>query len=423
MQTPRGESWFIGLASILLLLGAGWLSARIGLSRLYSEYAIVTASIAAAETAIRLSPTDPQAHFARAAALADREQSDEAIAEFQRAIKLKPRDYYFWLKLARTEDWAGKEREARQSFAAAVQLAPFYAAPRWELGNLLLRAGEPQQAFAELRRAADSNTLLLPAVIDLAWNTFNGDRARIQEAVNSRAPEAQLALARYFSKRGRVNDTLAFLDAAGNEEAAEERQILLSELFYQRRYPEAYQVWLSRPEMRKQKLNSVQGTMTNGGFEGELTLEKEPWFDWHLGNVTETNVKAALDPNHPREGQRSLRLEWAGDPKLTMPILSQVTVVEPNRHYRLSFAARAENLISGGMPYIAVVEKAEPKGMELGQSSLLPRDTKSWREYSIEFTVPPNINAVMIILRRQCNTSPCPIYGRLWLDDFSLQKL
>ncbi|MFN7926790.1 MAG: hypothetical protein U0Y68_02400 [Blastocatellia bacterium] len=419
-SAEKSSRWqqVIGLLLMLLLLYASWMSGRIGIARLSSEYAVVTSSVAAADTALAWSPTDPQAHFARAAALADHEQSAAAITAFQVALQRKPRDYYFWLKLARTQDWAGQEGAARASYASAVRLAPYYAAPRWELGNLLLRAGADEEAFAELRRAAHSNSTLLPAVIDLAYNTYTGDRARIGAALQSSTPEAQLELARYFSKRGKLGDALSYLDAAGNEEAEVMRQAWLSELFYQRQYPAAYQVWRSHPARK-----ADPGLLTDGSFEGELTFDQEAWFGWQLSNTAAREVKAAVDPQKPRAGQRSLRLEWSGDPKLTIPILSQLAVVEPNQSYRLRFAARTETLISAGMPYLAVAVKNGLQLVELGQSALLPRDGENWREYSVEFTAPPETHAVTILLRRQCETTPCPIYGRLWLDDFMLQPL
>ncbi|MDX6289252.1 MAG: hypothetical protein QOH42_1051, partial [Blastocatellia bacterium] len=36
----------------------------------------------------------------------------------------------------------------------------------------------------------------------------------------------------------------------------------------------------------------------------------------------------------------------------------------------------------------------------------------------------PTATAVYVALERQpCDKSPCPIFGRLWLDNFSLQKV
>jgi hypothetical protein len=43
---------------------------------------------------------------------------------------------------------------------------------------------------------------------------------------------------------------------------------------------------------------------------------------------------------------------------------------------------------------------------------------------SVEFTVPEKAEAVTIRLARdKCSSSPCPIFGVMWLDEFTLQKL
>jgi hypothetical protein len=60
----------------------------------------------------------------------------------------------------------------------------------------------------------------------------------------------------------------------------------------------------------------------------------------------------------------------------------------------------------------------------LGQSEPFPKVTDGWREYTIDFESEQAASAAQIALQRQaCNSSPCPIFGRLWLDKFSLQKL
>ena len=64
-------------------------------------------------------------------------------------------------------------------FEAAVRLAPFYAQPRWYLGNMLLQAGRLDEGFAELRRAVKSDPSYLPDTIQRATEAFAGDSGAI----------------------------------------------------------------------------------------------------------------------------------------------------------------------------------------------------------------------------------------------------
>src|SRR6266851_680002 len=99
----------------------------------------------------------------------------QARDEFQRAAQLRPRDYYLWMLLGVTSDQSGDQEGALRALRQAVALAPSYARPRWQLGNVLLRMGQLDQAFVELRQAAQSNPSLWPNVDDLAWGAYGRD--------------------------------------------------------------------------------------------------------------------------------------------------------------------------------------------------------------------------------------------------------
>jgi hypothetical protein len=60
----------------------------------------------------------------------------------------------------------------------------------------------------------------------------------------------------------------------------------------------------------------------------------------------------------------------------------------------------------------------------LASSAPLPAGTNSWQEVTLEFSSGDTTRAVLISLQRQsCPSGPCPIFGRLWLDTFTLGKL
>ncbi|MCA1816990.1 MAG: hypothetical protein LC746_11390, partial [Acidobacteria bacterium] len=63
-------------------------------------------------------------------------------------------------------------------------------------------------------------------------------------------------------------------------------------------------------------------------------------------------------------------------------------------------------------------------GRVLAQSKTLPQGTTNWATYDVEFTAGAKAEAVLVAVRREgCDASPCPMFGRVWLDDFSLRKL
>src|SRR5215813_6886018 len=146
----------------LLLMQA---AARIGFSRLLTRYAVVTNSLPAADQAVELTPSDPDAHRARATVLNRLQRTAEAEASLTTATNLRPNDDLLWLELGSTREELGNTEGALAAFNQAVRCAPYYAHTHWQRGNLLLRMGRYDVAFADLRQATASNNKLLPNLI------------------------------------------------------------------------------------------------------------------------------------------------------------------------------------------------------------------------------------------------------------------
>jgi hypothetical protein len=96
--------------------------------------------------------------------------------------------------------------------------------------------------------------------------------------------------------------------------------------------------------------------------------------------------------------------------------------VENNKIYQLTFAARTDNLVTGGLPFIFLAD--ETTGKILGQSLPIPAQTDSWQTFRVNFQTTDKTEAVRLILKRQnCFSGNCPIFGELRLDGFNLNKL
>jgi hypothetical protein len=394
------------------------MAALMGFSRLLSTYAAKTARLDAADAAIELTPSDAQAHLIRAAILKAEGRLDEAIKEYEQAIALRPQDYVLWLELGMARDETGDQEGAVTAFNEAVRLAPSYAEPHWQLGNVELRAGRVNEAFAEMRRAAASNPALWPQVIDLAWSVYGGDVTAIEQAVEPQTQSARLTLARFAAKHGKANEAVRIFDTLANV-STDERRTFLTELLAAKQFNAAYDVWSAG--LKKDMRNSNAGFI-DGGFEEQINLG-EDGFGWRVARDGQA-VQISIDNVQPHGGSNSLRLNWKGDSNPTAPVVSQLVLVEPNARYQVRFAVRTEELVSAALPLIAVTDAGSNDAKPLAQSKPFPLKTTPWQDYSFEFTTGKETQAVLVSLRRQnCESQPCPIFGRIWLDDFSLQKL
>lgn len=405
----------IPLCLLILFSLLLWLSARAGLASLLYTFAASNGQPAAANFAVNLSPGDPEAHYLRGAVLGAEGDLAASIAEYNEAIARRPDDYVLWLGLAQARELNGQPEMAIAAAQQAISLAPHYAQTHWQLGNLLLRAGRTDEGFSELRLAGSSNPKLLSPIIDLAWQ-LSGDNVQfVLQAVQPATPVAHLAVAEHFKKRGRIADAIAVLRSASIVDK-DYRRVNLEELLAAKRYADAYALW----SIGRTGIPADGPSMSDPGFEQERRLD-EPGFDWRAENKAQ-NYSLSLEPANAKEGKASLKVEFRGDSSPAAPIISQLVMVESNSRYQLNFSVRTDSLVSGGLPLIRI---ADPVTNEvLGQTNAFGESVANWQEYSVEFDTKTTTSTVLVVLQRQrCGDDRCPIFGRLWLDGFSIRKL
>jgi hypothetical protein len=412
------------LASVLCSW-AIWEAARTGIARTLAERAELTDEISAANRAVRLAPNDAEAHFARGEVLQSSEDYTEASVEFERAVQLRPRDYFLWLMLGVTRDENQDQEGALRALRQAVALAPSYAPPRWQLGNLLLRMGHYDEAFTELRRAAIGNPKLWPNVIDLAWGIYGGDVDAVVRVVQPQTEEASLSLALFLARH---NQPAAALDQFRHTAitANAKNESLLDELLKARAFNEAYEVWARIHVLPSRTLpdGRVSDTATgiqSGGFEEPITVGQSG-FGWQI-MPSVANVTMSVDTNEHQSGLRSLRIDFRGNSNATSPLLTQLVLAKPQTHYRLSFAALSKDFVSAAAPTVTITDASEQNTAVLAESQPLRSDVAGWRDFTIDFNTRAQTQAIVITAARQsCASDPCPAFGTLWLDSFSLKS-
>src|SRR6185436_6183430 len=123
-------------------------------------------------------------------------------------------------QLGLLRDQARNSAGALAAFDEAIKRAPFYAQPRWNRGNVLLRSGQYDAAFADLNQAAQSKPDLIPILIDLAWGISRGDVKLTEQLTQMKGEKMRLAFARLLARRGKGPEAIEQLRGAGNVPAA-----------------------------------------------------------------------------------------------------------------------------------------------------------------------------------------------------------
>lgn len=414
------------VVGVAICMWGVWMSARDGLAQHLAGHALTREFVSDANRAVRFGSHVPETHYVLAILMIREGNYGLArpVEELEIAVALRPHDYALWLELGGARDRRGDTAAAVAAFTESTRLAPFYARPRWQLGNALFRAGRMQEALGELRLAARSDPKLALPVLALLWSGLNGNVADVERAFAPQSPPMETALARFLVKRGKVADAMRHFRAAGGI-SADERRAMIIDLLAAKDFEAAYEVWSLNRGNKTPGLAHID----NAGFEEPIAIAEEG-FGWQLFQNRQ-GIEAALDPAERRSGMYSLRVDWSGNADTLLPIASQIVLVEPGRRYQLRLAARGADLVMLGLPVISIVDANDPAAQSgdyrlsaLGRSQALPKGTNQWQDYGVDFTTSSATRAVIIRIHREnCAIHPCPAFGHAWFDDFSLVKL
>ena len=277
---------------------------------------------------------------------------------------------------------------------------------------------ESEEAFSEFRRGAASDPALLAELIELAWGTYGDDPEAVQRAVWPRSDVEWLMLAHDFLKRKHTVEAMQLFRASGGT-ATHERLQLLKDLFDARLFSEAYEVWTSG-RAKSPGPNQSTGDFVNEGFEEDVKRESLG-FNWRTPQPSE-RIEVSRDDGESHSGTFSLRLDFSGNSEPQSRLLSQMVIVEAGGRYHLTFVARAKDLITGGLPFAAILDAGD--GQILARSKAVRENTSGWETYSVEFTAGPSANSIIVTIQREpCSSSLCPAFGSVWFDSFSCRKL
>jgi tetratricopeptide (TPR) repeat protein len=390
-----------------------------GTSRFLSMLSIIQSSVAPADDAVRLTPDDPEAHYTRGLALINRDRLEESVNELQAATRLRPYHYYEWLDLGVTLDRMGDRAGAIAAVRESIRLAPAFAQPHWQYGNILFRDGRYDEAFAELQLGVASNPNLFAGMLDLGWLASGGDVGLFIKFLNPQTRMHRFEVGLFLASKGIGRETAKQIEELGAPQNEQERDLtnkVISELIARANFADAFDVWRTG--------HSSSGTgreqIFNGDFQ-EGILSDEPAFGWQL--TKESNVSVVIDPSGPAANTRSLRIEFTGESAPAADLVHQVILAAPNSSYTLSFMAKTEKLVTGGPPMIVVLDIGSNPVKILNQSKPIAVGSSDWTAYTVDFSTAENSVGLSIRVQRlQCTQQPCPVFGKLWLSRFKLAR-
>ncbi|MBO0720431.1 MAG: tetratricopeptide repeat protein [Blastocatellia bacterium] len=420
--------------SLLFFLAAGlgllgWLIGRAAIGDSYITYvqrsAVITTEgkIEGADIAIKYSPHDPAVLWRRGGVYynaANEDMTDErlavAVADLRRAVRMNPEDYRIWLSLGRVLDRSGENAEARVALERAVELAPSHFDPRWAMGNHLLRAGDREAAFAQMRLALANRPSALSLIFDYAWAVYQGDGKAIAAALSPPA-EVKARMISLLISHGDVDDGLSIWREIQSPGLKDVQRVTAS-LANAGHYAAAYDIW-SNADIPDRPVPDQYSLLANSSFEKRFPADsKTLFYSWRINPPD--GVRVSLDRKDQVAGDQSLRIGFDVEDNVPLILAYQTVPSKPNTRYCLSFSLKTEELESLSTPLVEIFDSADITHARAATSPFPTRDNP-WTEYIISLDTTATTEAVTVrLVRPPCSEPPCPITGRIWLDDFKL---
>jgi len=396
---------FVGSVAAVLLAYA---TVESGYARSLSERALKSSSMSLADAAIQRRSADPDAYRIKSAIQLHRSEPGEALKTLRQAISLRPADYSLWMEFARALDTAGETAAALDAFREARRLAPAYATTNYDLGLQLVKLGRFEEGLSYLRVATTLKPALRNEVIGLVEKQFPDDAVTVFRVMEPRTRDEQLELIDFIIRNAKKDEPLP-IEPLTERLTTEDRRRLIFRLIEVKRFEEAS--LLSQHVLE----GYTPGVIQNGSFE-DRQLADTP-FAW---NINRAAAKTSILIEENDNARHCLRIDWNGNAQPEAEILSQLVLVEPETQYELRFTARAQNLITGDGPFVQVTDVSDTD-RSIAKSQPLPLGNSDWQGVTVNIITGRSTRAIRIGLRRDsCDPQPCPIFGTLWLDDFSL---
>jgi tetratricopeptide (TPR) repeat protein len=423
IRLASATRWLLLLPAVCAIL-VSWVAVRWYVGNTVAEYAptVEDGGIEMARMATRWAPGDPFTHW-RLASLEEKvfnaTNLADAVREYQLAVILSPNDYRYWMELGRSLEASGDLAGGEKALQRAVDLAPAYSHPRWQYGNLLVREEKLDEAFVQLARAAEADQQMRPPVFNLAWQVFNGDVDKIATAACPSAA-VRMEFATYLVSQAKVDDAIRVwrsINPAERKAQNELDEAFKDSLKQSKHFRALFEVMR---EIEPDSDGPAPEQFWNGGFERSLEPTREKSFYWLINSRPQAQV--GIDTT-AHSGHGGLRIVFKSPDRLDTIPVAQAIVVAPDTQYHLEFYLRTQELISGATPLVLVVDAANDAA--LVASPPAPSGTHDWQRISLDFKTGPKADGIIVKLSRgSCGENQvCPIFGTIWYDDFSLQRV
>ena len=309
---------------------------------------------------------------------------------YGRALRASPADASLWIGLALASAEQGDDQRADRAFEEAVSLAPW--------SPLAQKAGGAH-ALRRFRESGDPE--------------FRGQAIRRLSAYLALLPAEQGSVNAWLWRSTRDADLIR----ACNRDLGASRHLDLAGFFTLKRAfgPAAAERRMAAGLSGKRPLRGERGNLLiNGGWEHPLDRPDGGW-EFFAG----AGYRAERDPLVSHSGQASLRVRFAGIWSGIFDHVHQAVLLRPGQDYELTGFALDRSASGCGRMYLAVVAD-RPEGWGTLAVSKPLKPGPDWQALTVKFRLPPDVEAVQVILHGPSDAHAPGLCGTVWWDDLRL---
>lgn len=342
----------------------------------------------------------------------------QAIHAYMMAVSLDSRSAETWLGLGAAYESIGNLPQARDAYLRAKQAYPLSAKVSWQYGNFLLRQGELKSAFAEMRRAVESDPGLgaeafsrsqrvEPDVENILDRLLPPNRDVYVDVIKDQVDAGHIDIALQvwhrlvaIHPRMRLQDAFPLMGALRNSK---------------RFFAEAHRVW--DQAVLAAGMADLQGppgsVLWDGGFEAGVT---GGGYSWLFPEVSR-NVQISIDAQEKHSGNHSLRLTFDGKSIVTSTQICHYVPVSPSTSYSLSAWMKTREVTTDQGIRIQLL------GARDTSVAITPElhGSEPWTRIQIPWSSGKDVQEVQVCLVRFLSDQlENRIKGTVWVDDVAL---
>ena len=349
----------------------------------------------------------------------DDSNAQQAIRAYKIAASIDPRSAENWLGLGSSYESLGDFAAARDAFLRARKAYPLSAEASWQYGNFLLRQGELESAFAEMRRAVEADPKRGAEAFSRALRA-EPDVDRILDRVLPPIRDVYVDVIwdqitdRHTENALKVWDRLA---AIHPNLPIQDVFVLVGDLHANKRIVEARRVWDQAVVFAG--MADLQGpagsVLWDGGFESGIT---GGGFSWIIPENFH-GVQISRDAAEKHSGNHSLRLTFDGKSNVNFTGVCHYVPVRPSTSYRFSAWVRTRELTSDqGIRF-----QLHSLGVQDSSVVVTPdvHGSQPWTQIRIPYVSGNDVLELQVcLLRFPSDREGNKIQGTAWVDDVAL---